>query len=85
LGHYEQQSKFNSTETNEMNKQQYRKRINALIPTAVERADAVVKRTGKMSESRTGVDGKPYAWCLWTEYFHAAMKDLTLEAGLRRC
>lgn len=57
--------------------------VNKLIPEARSIADDRVKLTGKTTESRPGADGQPSTWCFWSEYFHEAMTDLTISAGLR--
>ena len=62
----------------------YCKAVDALIETAVKYADNVIEATGIKTESRRGADGKPYAFCLWTEQFHIAMGQLTKQAGLRK-
>jgi hypothetical protein len=57
--------------------------INALIPAAEKEATEKVKLKKKVSEERPGVDGKPFNWCFWTEYYHVAMNRMAIEKGLR--
>ena len=61
----------------------YEKSINALIPAAEKEARMKVTILGKETEERPGVDDKPFNWDFWTEYFHAAMNRMAIEAGLR--
>ena len=59
--------------------------VNALIPQALQIADGRIEAAGGITtENRKGADGKPYAFCLWTEQFHMAMGNLTRESGLRK-
>lgn len=64
--------------------------IDALIPIAEKEAIKKVNELGKNKERRAGIFDKVsgkyqyYNYCFFTEYFHAAMKRLTAEAGLRR-
>ncbi len=62
---------------------EHEKRINSLIPVAEKEAIMNVKLLGKESEMRPGVDGKPFNWDFWTEFYHAAMNRMAIEAGLR--
>ena len=69
-----------------MKDENYIKQIDSLIPQAKAIADKVIRKNGgKETEHRRGADGNPYAFCLWSEQFHFAMRDLTREAGLRNC
>jgi len=56
----------------------YEIKINALIPTAEKEARERVDLIGVKSVSKGG-----YNHCLFTEYFHKAMKRLAIENGLR--
>ena len=42
-----------------------------------------VLELGMESERRSGVGGVFFNYCFFTEYFHAAMRRLAIEAGLR--
>ena len=61
----------------------YEKSVNALIPEAVKKADAKVKKWGEATESRMGVDGAKCTWSFWTQFFHEEMNRLAHKAGLR--
>ena len=54
----------------------YENARNQLIPDAEKAAEERVYRLGKTSEKRKGVDGKPFDYFFFTEYFHAEMNRL---------
>jgi hypothetical protein len=53
--------------------------VNSFIP----KASAIATRTATGSRKETGVDGKEFEWCTWTEIFHREMGRLCREAGIR--
>lgn len=59
------------------------KSIDALIPMAIEEANRQVAILGKETETRPGVDGVPFNWDFWTEFYHADMNRMAIEKGLR--
>jgi len=59
------------------------KSINDLIPIAIKEANHQVAMLGKETEIRIGVDGKPFNWDFFTEFYHATMDRMTIEKGLR--
>jgi len=61
---------------------EYEHRINTLIPMAEKEANAKVALTCVKSVIRPSSTGH-YNHCLFTEYFHRAMKRLAIENGLR--
>lgn len=61
----------------------YTDSIDMLIPKAEEEANRIATLMGKKSENRPGVDGNPYTYCYFTEFFHKAMNRMAKEKGLR--
>lgn len=61
----------------------YKEKINALIPIAEREANLKLEGVPKKSEYRVGICGSKYQHCLWTEFFHKAMNRLAKEAGYR--
>ena len=58
-------------------------KINALIPAAEKEADKKVAKLGKESEVCQGMDGKPFNWSFWTQFYHAAMNRMAIKDGIR--
>ena len=57
--------------------------INNLIPLASHYATVRCKQVGARIVEKPGVDGKPYNYDYWSEYFHKEMNRLAIEKGLR--
>ena len=73
-----------------MKQETYIKRVNELIPTAVNmankriRADRIRKcKSPYETRKASHEDCEEYRHCFWTEYFHNAMKILTIQNKLR--
>jgi hypothetical protein len=63
----------------------YEHEINELIPEASRIATKKMSRRKNKFDQRIGSDGRLFNWCYWTELYHANMKRLAIEAGLRTC
>ena len=61
----------------------YRDKIDALVPFAEAEALKRVKEFGKKTEERIGIDGKPFKWDYFTQFFHEEMNRMCREKGLR--
>ncbi len=61
----------------------HEKAINKFIKHAEVAAD---RRTAKLRSryiTKIGADSQPYSHDMWNTYFHAAMNEMTIHAGLR--
>lgn len=61
----------------------YESAINELIPLASHYATVRCKQVKATTAIRPGVDGKPYNYDYWTEYYHMEMNRLAIARGLR--
>lgn len=59
------------------------KAIDALIPAATIEAHKKVRKLGKYSETRPGIDDTTRSHDFQTMYYHRAMNRMAREAGLR--
>lgn len=62
----------------------YELAVNKLIPLAVAEAKKMVWLTGVRTAMMPGKLSPTYNHCYFTEYFHKAMKRLTIENELRK-
>ena len=60
----------------------YIRKVDELIPLAEKAANDRIKGRKKMAVV-AGVDGMPYKWDYWTQYFHEEMNRLADERRLR--